>query len=164
MSNEKIKDYLLNDPLSEITRKERRTLLAVSIIGISLIKAGLVPTKITALGIDFDKTNQKAFMLIFLSIVIYFFFAFLLYAAADFLAWKRAIWAFRGLKVQDQLFDIELPDAVDETTNNELYRIAGVNPKLSCLVIPVSVVRLAFDFVIPVIIGVYSIATLYLSI
>lgn len=164
MSTDKVKDYLLSDPLCEITRKERRMLLAVSMIGISLIKAGLVPTKITALGIDFNETNQKAFMVIFLSIVIYFFFAFIFYAAADFLAWKRAIWAFRGLKVQDQLFDIKIPDIVDSITEMEVSSMIGETPKLSYFVKPVSVFRMAFDFILPIIVGIYSIGILILAI
>jgi hypothetical protein len=35
---------LLKDPLSQETRKERRSLLAVSALGLIIVKAGLVPS------------------------------------------------------------------------------------------------------------------------
>jgi hypothetical protein len=37
----------VRDPLSEVTRKERRILLGTSALGIIVAKVGLVPTKIT---------------------------------------------------------------------------------------------------------------------
>jgi hypothetical protein len=42
----------LRDPLAEVTRRERRLLLGASIIGLTVAKTGLVPTKISALGVE----------------------------------------------------------------------------------------------------------------
>ena len=44
----------VSDALSEITRKERRALLGVSTLCIAITHANLVPTKISALGIEAD--------------------------------------------------------------------------------------------------------------
>ena len=51
------------DPLSEVTRKERRVLLGISALGIVIVKSGLVPSKVTALRIEFSKNDQQALIL-----------------------------------------------------------------------------------------------------
>jgi len=79
-------EILLKDPLSEITRKERRSLLGVSAIGIAMVKIGLVPSKIPAFGIEFSQTNKLSFFIVLAAIVCYFLLAFLVYAIPDFLA------------------------------------------------------------------------------
>src|SRR5215212_9174358 len=53
---------LINDPLQDVTRKERKSLLGVSALGIAMVKAGLVPQKISALGIDFQQLNEKVLL------------------------------------------------------------------------------------------------------
>jgi len=77
---------LLRDQLSEVTRKERVYLPGSSIAGIAIVKMGLIPTRITALGIEFDAANQETFLFILGLVVLYFLAAFLVYAASDFLA------------------------------------------------------------------------------
>ena len=80
----------VRDPLSEVTRRERRLLLAVSTVCFAVSKAGLVPTKISALGIDFTQSDQKAIFLILGAIVVYLLLTFVAYAAADFIQWRIA--------------------------------------------------------------------------
>ena len=65
-------DVLLHDPLSEVTRRERRMLLACTLLGVGVVKTGLVPTKIEALGVEFDKTNQQALLFLLALVVGYF--------------------------------------------------------------------------------------------
>jgi hypothetical protein len=83
-------DVLVQDPLGDVTRKERRLLLGVSVLGVALVKTGLVPSKITALGIEFGKTDQRALMTIFGLVTLYFLVAFVIYGASDFIAWRSA--------------------------------------------------------------------------
>jgi hypothetical protein len=78
---------ILKDPLSDVTRKERIYLLATSTLGIVIVKTGLVPSRISALGIQFEETNQKTLLLMLGIVVAYFFVAFIIYAVADFFAW-----------------------------------------------------------------------------
>ncbi len=78
---------VLRDPLSEVTRKERIYLLGTSMVGIAILKTGLVPTQITALGIEFQEADQDTFLLLLGLVVLYFLVAFIVYAASDFLAW-----------------------------------------------------------------------------
>lgn len=78
---------VLRDPLSEVTRKERVYLLGTSVVGIAILKTGLIPTKITALGIELERADREAFLALLGWVVFYFLAAFIVYAFSDFLAW-----------------------------------------------------------------------------
>lgn len=52
-------EILVADPLESVTRRERKTLLGLCAIGIAIVHMELVPTKISALGIEFSKTDQQ---------------------------------------------------------------------------------------------------------
>ena len=77
----------LQDPLSEVTRRERKYLLGISLLSIFVVKTGLVPTKISALGVEFNEANQESMLLILALMVLFFLVAFCFYALSDFLAW-----------------------------------------------------------------------------
>lgn len=82
-------DLVSYDPLSEVTRKERRALLGVSLLGLALVKVPLVPTKLSALGIEFADVNQRMFVHLYSLVVVYFVLAFLIYGLTDLVAWAR---------------------------------------------------------------------------
>lgn len=164
MPEQSNRDILLNDPLSEVTRKERRMLLGVSVLGTALIKTGLVPTKISALGVEFDKTNQQALLGLLALVALYFFFAFVIYAAADFLAWRRALVAYRvermreHVRLKHELAEERLHQEEaflwEQSRGYAFFSLAG----------PVSVVRATFEFVLPVVVGIYAIQLLLFSV
>ena len=77
-----VQEVMLRDPLEPVTRKERLYLLAVSSVGLFVEYTGLVPTKISALGIEFPKTNQNALLYVLALIILYFLAAFVIYAVA----------------------------------------------------------------------------------
>jgi hypothetical protein len=89
-------EVLVRDPLAPVTRKERLYLLAVSMIGIAMVKTGLVPRKIATFGIDLDPPNRSALLFLLALITIYFFVAFLIYAASDYVARREALRAVYG--------------------------------------------------------------------
>lgn len=106
---------LLKDILREETRKERRNLLAASAVGIVIVKAGLIPTKISALGIDFSQTDQRTLLWVLLGVTAYFLAMFVVYALSDILAF----WVALGPKVHDHwLKHTRLPD---ETFAEHVY-------------------------------------------
>ena len=113
MTNHNFEQSLLRDALSEVARKERRSLLGISLFGITLKIGGMVPSKIPSLGIEFQLANQQALLLIVASIILYFIVAFIIYAASDYLSWKLEIksWA--------------LEKAVSE--NEEVYHIIALS-------------------------------------
>jgi hypothetical protein len=83
-------DLVSYDPLSEVTRKERRALLGLSLLGVALVKVPLIPEKFTTFGIEFSRVNQKAFLILYALVVVYFLVAFALYAFTDCVAWVRS--------------------------------------------------------------------------
>lgn len=78
------------DALSELTRKERRLLLAVSAIGIIVKLTGLVPKKIVALGIEFSETDRVLLLRCLAGIIGYFLVSFLIYAIDDLIAVRHS--------------------------------------------------------------------------
>jgi len=80
---------MLSDPLSEVTRKERRNLIGSALTYIIVVKLELVPSKISALGIELSSPAQDTFLSIFALIVCYFLCAFGLYAISDVLVWRQ---------------------------------------------------------------------------
>ena len=76
------------DPLSEVTRKERRALLGVSALGMAMSATGLIPTKISALGIEFPPTEQASFVWAITGVVFFYLIAFIVYAWSDYISWK----------------------------------------------------------------------------
>jgi hypothetical protein len=162
MPEQTTKDYLLGDPLSEVTRKERRMLLGVGILAITLVKTGLVPTKISALGVEFDKANQEALFAMLALVTLYFLAAFVIYAAADFLAWRRALhrerveWARERVRRQRNGSEHEYSMEQEEVrhiarTSFATFRLAG----------PVSILRSTFEFLLPVFVGAYTLILLW---
>lgn len=76
---------LLFDPLSDVARKERRNLLIASAAGILVATMGLVPTRLSILGIEFSPPEQNYFVIFVASFIAYFVVAFVVYGVSDFL-------------------------------------------------------------------------------
>jgi len=55
MSEPTASQIRVQDPLSAVSRSEQKILLGVSVLSITIVKTGLIPTKISALGIEFSK-------------------------------------------------------------------------------------------------------------
>lgn len=154
------KDSSLTDPLSEVTRKERRMLLGLSILGVFFIQAGAIPSKISALGINLETSDQRAFLYLMSTILVYFTIAFFIYAMSDFIVWRRIIEkeyidAYREYMHErenypNNHFAVEL-DAEAQNAHKK-------NIIWNKLAKPMSVSRAIFEFLLPLIVGIYSIA------
>jgi len=83
MANSKPSEIRLRDPLSEVTRKERRAVLGASAIGVVIVKSGLIPSRVSALGIEFNQTDQRALLVALGAVVTYFLIAFVVYGVSD---------------------------------------------------------------------------------
>jgi hypothetical protein len=78
-----------NIKLSEPTKKERRALLGVSLIIIAISRIGLLPSKISAIGIEFNQTDQHILLWILIIINGYFLFGWLINVYNDFYSWRK---------------------------------------------------------------------------
>ena len=81
-------EVFLGDFLMDRTRRQRQILLVVCAIGLTIAGTGLVPSKITTLGIEFCATDQRTMFVIIAAILVYFLVAFLIYAASDYFTWR----------------------------------------------------------------------------
>lgn len=166
----------LQDPLSTTTRRERRNLIVVSAIGLAMVKAGLIPNSINALGIGIDKLDQGALLFIVGFTNLYLLLAFVIYGTSDFLAWYRSLLEsrlqeFQGdhnelvrrSEVRARPIDlsrwspppVETLDELRDSASSLLTvkaRIAGVARPTHF----VSIVRCVFEFGLPMALGAYS--------
>ena len=84
-------EAMLRDPLSDVGRKERRSLLGVSVVAILVGWTGLVPEKIENLGITFTAPARAGLLWVLLAVVVYYTLAFVFYAMSDFLSYRHAV-------------------------------------------------------------------------
>jgi hypothetical protein len=131
------------------------------LLGIALIKAGLVPSKISGLGIEFQSANQQALLSIVAIVIAYFLVAFIIYAASDYLAWRLAI---NKQLIEKILSDYEKdllglfpqPGTTDENIEQfklDLYKKFRFSFKL---ITATSIFRVLFDFGLPIAVGCYA--------
>jgi len=128
-------EVLVRDPLTPVTRKERLYLLAVSLIGIAMVRTGLVPSKIATFGIELNRPNRSSLLFLLALISIYFLAAFVIYAASDFMTRR-------------------------ENLRTASYAISETGVAYPMLLLPVAWTRLVFEFVLPVIVALYAIHAL----
>lgn len=150
----------LSDPLSEVTRKERRNLLAASTGGTLVATTGLVPTQVSALGVQFSPPEQQAFVLLLAVVVGYFIVAFILYGVADIFIWRK--------KYQDYLVASAIESLnwtqEDQRNYDELHQGIPRSVWLYSLSKPVAFCRVAFEFALPIVVGVVSAVLLVLKV
>ncbi len=154
----------LRDPLSEVTRRERRYLLGVSMLGISIAQGGLLPTQISALGISLSGPEQRTLLVLVGLVCLYYLAAFIVYALSDFTSWQVAI--------RDSIVDAWNAPRTDED-EGEAERAIRMeqffqrhHPFLhvsDIFVVPVSKTRATFEFLVPAIVGLYAVVVLFLT-
>jgi hypothetical protein len=176
MSEQLTREISVSDPLSEITRNERKILLGASALGIVIVKTGLVPSKISALGIEFGQADQRSLLIATGAIVSYFLCAFLIYAVSDLMVW---LYKYRRAEMSDVEFlkkvKSEPPTVilvepgkrrrrieVDEKDKERYFEyIEEREARLNKMGSRVFLVRAAFEFTLPVIIAIYAIFLLW---
>lgn len=78
-----VEDPSVTDPLSEVTRRERKALLAACIVGLAISAGGLVPERIETFGITVTPRQEESLLYILSGVIGYFLVAFAIYAWAD---------------------------------------------------------------------------------
>ncbi len=78
-----------HDPFSEVVHKERFTLLILSGIGFAVSFAGVVPTKIAALGLESGAIKPRVLGAALAIVIGYLTCAFLYHARRSYMLWKR---------------------------------------------------------------------------
>jgi len=118
----------------------------------------LVPTRISALGIDLSLPEQKGFALVTALIVLYFIGAFLSYGLSDFFIWRKRYQDYlERVATLEENWDLQDQEAYDEMRMRVgdigwLYRWSK----------PLAFVRVLYDFALPFLVGICAIAWLIL--
>jgi len=149
---------ILDDPLREVTRKARRSLLVASVAGILVVSAGVVPQEIAALGVTLSAPDQRNVLWVLIGIITYFIFAFVLYGWTDWLVWRKKWHDFQNevavasasLTIGD--YELAQHDQLVYGIRDAgwLYRGAPPAARLRC----------AFDFVVPLVVALVSVVLL----
>lgn len=120
--------------------------------------AGLVPKEISFLGIKFAELSQSYLPYILAPIILYFFFAFLFHGFADILIWSK----------HKHNYDCAIhsePDDWDQDRNwsatDEPYERTPALQLLNKMIPVIAQARIAFDFLFPLLFGVFSIIILF---
>lgn len=155
-------EILLRDPLTEVTRKERRILLGTCAIAFTTARTGLVPSKISALGVDFTAGDQKSLLSIMALVITYFLIAFLTYAIADFVAWRVAFHSAVRELAKSRLEERTDPaaEARARAIRDEMQALSGRSYLWGSMSRPVSILRALLDCAVPVAVGIATIAIL----
>jgi hypothetical protein len=165
-------DLIAYDPLSDVTRKERRALLGTSVLGVALVKVPLVPEKISTFGVDFSPPNQRTFLAIYALVVLYFLAAFAIYAFTDVVAWRRArIRRHQEYSRQRVASDVALGEAgvnMLAEARERAARISGDDEALTYRGLAsyrvaelASLLRALFEFGVPTVFSIYAVAVLF---
>jgi len=158
-------EAMLRDPLSEVGRKERRSLLAVSMVAILVGHTGLVPVKIENLGITFSTPERDALLWVAMAVVFYYAVAFIVYAFNDGLAFLHTI-HLGGEEIRRQRH--EAAAAAAGLMGPNTISTSGSFPpppapsvwRMIRLVSPASRARLVFDYVVPILVAGYALLVL----
>lgn len=149
---------VLDNPLNEISRRERKYLLMTSAIGIFVAFTGVIPTKISALGIELNASEQKAFLLMLALIIGYFLLAFLIYGFKDFLNWR--------IEYQSQIEE-SLREALNQTYEDHIAEqhdeVRDYIKRLHWpykLKKPTVWIHIIFEFVFPIFVALFAISRL----
>ena len=140
----------LGDPLTELTRKERKALLGVAILGVAIAQTGIVPAKINALGIEFTKTDQQSLLFIIGLVIAYFLIAFVIYAWSDFLRFQRKFSELRQLQQGHKRAEASPGmKALSSEVEFQDFRALTSSKRLIWI-------RLGFDVFLPAIVGLIA--------
>jgi hypothetical protein len=91
MNDERASNVLLDNPLREPTRKVRRVMLALTLLGFAIVYGDLVPTGVTQLGLKFDGVQQESLITIVLVVLIYHLVVYSFLGLIDYLDQRKRI-------------------------------------------------------------------------
>ncbi len=80
---ESVIDPIVSDPLTDVTRAERRSLLLLSLAAVIVAQAGLIPSRIPAVEIELHASDRLALLYVLVVVLFYYLFAFYIYSRSD---------------------------------------------------------------------------------
>lgn len=180
--------YLLQDVLRDVTRKERRTLLALATVAIIITTQNIQLSSITVLGITLkDIIDNDRLLFLMGLVVVYFFVAFIIYAALDLVSWRFTVADMKSKEAAENYQRdsekqkefkekqkenngkqsipwLDSENIAEHKRHSERYGVVRVAKETRQSYYPwalaVTLLRTAFDFVLPLFVGGYAIRLL----
>ena len=147
-----------SDPLSEVTRSNRKWLLFSSLIGVLFVQVGLVPEKLSILGTEFRNWEDKSLIVVVMCVNGFYLASFVVSAVSDYFALSMKI--FGADMIDDALYEQLLQrEADDELTEQDkilMYRLRTHSWVFGASNWVLGI-RLVIEFILPILFSVYSI-------
>lgn len=126
--------------------------MASSLIGVLIAEVGLVPEKISAIGIEFTAANQQALITLLVAAIAYFTVSFLVYVYSELTAWQVVV----ASKELEELKEAINSNEVVAFGTVDTDRFKGHLKFLHFKTRPTFFIRLAIELAIPLAFSVYS--------
>ena len=166
---EAVSDPRVFDPLSEVTRRERKALLLASLVAFAISVGGLVPTEIQALGIKLPQAERDTILILVSLSILYLLAGFLIYSLTDLRSRNLAI-ALGSHKISSDLAAemstaperiralIGSEDIKHLTAHPEFKRFSSISEeiKLASRIRIYGTLRVVFDLYVPVLVGLVA--------
>lgn len=173
-----VEDPSVTDPLTEVSRRERKALLAACITGLAISAGGLVPERIETFGITVNPQQEESLLYLLAGVIGYFLAAFSIYAWSDLK--RRATVAARHRKRLRPLIEAAVatyrktqgqlksraPEGLSQTFSEpEFLRLAGMadQMKFAQRVQRAGAIRISIDIYFPIVAGATSIVVVWSS-
>ena len=173
-----VEEPSVTDPLSEVTRRDRRALLAACIVGLAISAGGLVPERIETFGISVSAQQENSLLYILGGVICYFLLSFGVYASAD-LRHRDAVAAKHRERLrpviqeataayqrtQEQLTKPNAKNAGDALNDPDFMKLAGLTDqmKLARRVNRVGAIRVLVDVYFPMVAGITAAVVVWSS-
>ncbi|HBF88640.1 MAG TPA: hypothetical protein DDX39_08365 [Bacteroidales bacterium] len=151
-------EKILNDPLSETSRKARKFLLGGSLIGLMIYYSNLIPTKISALGFEFNEVNQTGFITVLSLVILFYLMTFIIYASSDFLKWRISIIETSKSKIQEHIRNNKgffLPNSPEMEVHKVEQVFFEKYKQLYGSSTIISYIRILIDIIFPIILSLF---------
>lgn len=179
--------YLLQDVLRDVTRKERRTLLGLATVAIIIAKENVKLSSINVLGLNLGNTDNDRLLFLMGLVVVYFFVAFIIYAALDLVSWRFTVADMKSKEAAENyqrdsekqkeskeeqkenngkqsIPYLDSEKIAEHKRNSVRYEVVKAAKETRQSYYPwalgVTLLRAAFDFVLPIFVGGYAIRLL----
>jgi len=168
----------VTDPLSEVTRTERKSLLTACVIGLAISVGGLVPERIDTFGIEVSAAQEQSLLQVLAGVITYYLIGFSIYAWSD-LKRRESLAALARTRLRPTMqnamedferarkeFGTEDPTKTAALLNDKRFqKMAALSDeaKLAQRVSRAGAIRVAFDVYLPMFVAFGSVVTVLAS-
>ncbi|MEZ9517866.1 hypothetical protein AB4359_23565 [Vibrio splendidus] len=142
----------LKVPLGSVAIANRKQLLLFSVLSLIVTVVGVMPTKISMLGIEFDASNQRAFLVLLTLGVVYYLVSFVVSMLSDLMSWK-VLFTLNKEKLLTNLDDFDISHLSKEQVLEQMKLETSTISQSKLLFS----VRILIDVVVPITLSLFSI-------